>query len=180
MISPQYTPFSGSEARLVLGMPRHCYNRAVSVGELQKSVHFDGRISLSTSMHSLVDVVRYDVLFGKGWGNPLPSDHVEQCDEWLDALCDLQEGFAGFERLIAFRDHDAIMLHLLPEDVSTICQNVATTYSTGLTILFDVVSSWSYCSRALSEMLASDRCKLGEAGQRERQLVPRKHSMRYL
>lgn len=180
MISPQYTPFSGSEVRLVLGMPRHCYKRAVRIGELQKSVHFEYRISVSTSMHSLVDVVRYDVLFGKGWGNHLPGDHVEQCDGWLDALCDLQEGFAGFEQLIADRDYDAIMFLLLPEDGSTICQNVATTWSTGLTILFDVVSSWSYCSRSLSEMLASDRCKLGEAELRELRLVPRKHSMRYL
>lgn len=179
MISPQYTPFSGNEARRVLGMPRHCYNRAVSVGELQQSVHFDGRISVSTSMHSLVDVVRYDVLFGKGWGNHLPSDHAEQCDEWLDALCDLQEGFAGFEHLIADRDHDAIMFHLLAEDVSLVCLNVSTTWSTGLTILFDVVSSWCHCSRALSEMLISDRCKLGEADRRRQRLAPRKHPIRH-
>ena len=177
MISPQYTPFAGNEARRVLRMPRYGYIRAMREGELQQSVHFDGRISMSTSMHSLVDIVRYDVLFGGGWGTDLPTNHVQQCDEWLDALCDLQEECAGFEQLIAVGDHEAIMLHLLPEDVSMACLGAPTTWSAGLAILFDVVSSWCYCSRALSKILVSDRCRPGEGDPLGRRHVPKKHSI---
>lgn len=163
MILPQYTPFSAEEVRFVLGMPRGSYARAVSAGELQRSVHFDERISVSTSMHSLVDIVRFDVLHEKQWGAPPLVDFFVRCDEWLDALCDLHEELADIEELIAGGNDTAIMRHLLPEGRQLTFSPELTTWSADLTILFDAVSSWSYCYRALSDVLIAEGCARGGA-----------------
>ena len=172
MISPQYTPFSEDEARCTLGMPRGGYTQAINAGELQRSVHFDSRISLSTSMHSLVDIVRYDVLVRKGWGNLLAVEISGQCDDWLDALCDLHEERANTVPLIVDGDHAEIMVHLLPEYTSMVPSCASTTWPAALVLLFDVVKSWCYCYRTLSEMLVADGLGFGVADRGRQQYEP--------
>lgn len=161
MISPQYTPFSEDEVRGALGMMRPVYTRAVGAGKLERSVHFNCRVSKFTGMHSLVDVVRYDVLFRQGWGNHGAIKYAEHCDHWLDELCNVNEEEADFEQLAIEGNQGEILLRLLPESDANVLSGTAAIWSEELAFLIDVVSSWCQCYRLLKEILASDRSMAG-------------------
>jgi hypothetical protein len=156
MISPQYTPFTGSEVRKALRIPPLIYADAVRSGRLQRSVHFDDRVSDATALHSLVDVVRFDLFFPSTKGNPGPGEFERVCENYLDDLCSLFGDDREVERLTTegtsfdlIRYFDPIVGELAGRENTGVWADEAT-------ILFDVVESWCQCYRALTVILRAD------------------------
>jgi hypothetical protein len=156
MISPQYTPFSESEIRRVLRMTRSVYAEAVKNGALQRSVHFDCRVSDATSLHSLVDVVRYGVLFGTASGTSKMVSYEEQFDWWLDGLCTLDEESEELAILAAEGQVSKIMELLSPDTAADTDFEMSAAWTDEQTVFFNVVDSWCRYYRALLNMLVND------------------------
>lgn len=159
MISPAYTPFTEYEVRHVLGLPRHAYIGAVLTGALTRSVHFDCRISPTTASHSLVDVVRFDAVFLNAPERTQTLEFAEQCDWWLDQLCDLDQSCEARWWIATMRDAEDVMRLLLPEMTERLSFDTTAAWHEELIVLYLVADSWCRCYRALYDMLVADEIK---------------------
>lgn len=160
VISPPYTPFAEHEVRYALGLSRRAYNEAVRTGALARSVHFDCRVSPTTALHSLVDVVRFDAMFGNVVERNETPEFAEQCDSWLDVLCRLDEDCERLGRIAILGGVQEIMRLVLPEGTAPVNWSVPAMWHEELIVLSRIVASWCRCYRALHEMLVADmiRC----------------------
>lgn len=157
MISPPYTPFAEHEVRHALGLSRRVYLRAVRSGALARSVHFDCRVSPVTALHSLVDVVRFDVLFRAAPEQAQSLGFATRCDSWLEDLCDAHEDCEALGRTANFGDKREVMALILPECSAPLNYDPSDMWGEEIAVLSLVVDSWCRCYCALHEMLvASD------------------------
>ena len=159
MISPAYTPFSEQEVRYTLGLSRRAYLGAVSMGTLARSVHFDCRYSPTTALHSLVDVVRFDVIFGTASDQAVTAGFAKQFDEWLEELCSLDEDCDDLGATAIAGDTKAIMRLVLPEDAVPSAHDSPANWHVELIILSRVIDSWCRCYRALHDLLVADEIR---------------------
>ena len=156
-MSPVYTPFTGPEVCCALRVRSEEYLTAAAIGAIQTSVHFDGRVSKSTALHSLVDVVRFDVVFLKYTLTRLPADLEHLLEIWLDGLCELyEEDEAAALQLILEADHRNLIARLEPGAFGTAPHRPEATWDTAPTLLFDIVESWCRCFRACLDILTDD------------------------
>ncbi len=146
MMSPVYTPFTGAEVCRALRLRSEEYLSATYVGAIQSSVHYDSRVSRSTALHSLVDVVRFDVVFLKYTMASFPPDLEALCDMWLDGLCELcEENDPADLRLICEAHHRGLMARLEPDIFGRAENQPEAPWNTASTMLFDIVESWCRC-----------------------------------
>lgn len=157
MISPQCTPFTGNEARFALGISPRVYDEALRSGTLQRSVHFDSRVSDVTALHSLVDVVRFDLLFHNPRRFIDPTEFEKECDLRLDDICSLYEFDCEVVRLSALGRTYDLMRCVDPILAEHVHEDRTIVWNGELTVLFDVVGSWCRCYRALVMMLNADK-----------------------
>lgn len=159
MISPPYTPFAEHEVRHALGLTRQAYVQAVRSGALARSVHFDCRVSPTTALHSLVDVVRFDAIRGNAPERIPRTGFAKQCDLWLDELCGMDD-WEELGRIAITGDVRKLMRLVLPADTAPVNYASPANWHKELTVLAVVVNSWCRCYRALHEMLVADdvRC----------------------
>jgi hypothetical protein len=157
MMSPVYTPFTGAEVCQALHVRSEEYLTAVFLGAIQSTVHFDGRVSQSTALHSLVDVVRFDVVFLKHAMVRLPPDLEELCEMWLDGLCQLCEddGEVTFQQIFE-ADHRDLIARLEPDIFGKALTWANASWDTPSTLLFDIVESWCRCFRDCLDVLIDD------------------------
>lgn len=156
MLSPQYTPFSEVEIRRVLRISRSVYVEAVSSGALQRSVHFDGRVSDATSLHSLVDVVRFGMMIRSTSKTSKMTGYEELVDWWLDDLCTLDEENEELAILAADGQVTKIVQLLTLGTATGTNSEMSVAWTDERTVLFDVVDSWCRNYRSLLKMLVDD------------------------
>jgi hypothetical protein len=153
MFSPIYTPFSREEVRSVLGLSRVGYDRAIYQGKLERSVHFDGRVSFSTSLHSLVDVVSFDVQCSEARRIFSQDEWIELSDYYLSEMCTLDEQCEGFN-LAALTGNEAQVLAMLTNGHTSVAS-----YPTGaaeLRVSATFAASWCRYYRALNRLVLED------------------------
>lgn len=156
MISPPYTPFAEHEVRHALGLSPGAYFEAVRTGALARSIHFDCRIGPTTALHSLVDVVRFDAMYANATERTHNPEFVEQCDWWLDALCNLDEDDEEFGQIAHSGDLQRAMRLVLPEGVTPMSFDGPADWHEELLVVARVINSWCRCYRALYEMLVAN------------------------
>ena len=161
MISPPYTPFAEHEVRYALGLTKDEYIEAVRTGVLSRSVHFECRVSPTTALHNLVDVVRFDVISGRSLEQAQQPGFTEQCDHWLDELCCLDEDREVLGRAALIGDVQEVMRLVLPGDTAPLNYEAPKTWQGELVVLAIVIVSWCRCYRALNEMLIADDLRHG-------------------
>lgn len=161
MISPPYTPFTEHEVCSVLELARSAYSEAVRTGALTRSVHFDCRVSSTTALHSLVDVVRYDSIFRNAATRTHAPGFAEQCDWWLDELCGAHDDCAGFWKIAMTGDVKQVMNVILPESTARARYGTPSIWHEELFVMSHVIASWGRCYRALHKMLVADEIRCG-------------------
>lgn len=159
MISPPYTPFAEQEVRYALGLTRGEYIVALRSGILGRSVHFENRVSPTTALHNLIDVVRFDVLSKSAPERAQLPEFVEQCDRWLDELCCLDEDCESLSQTTLAGDTQEVIRLVLPQGAAPNDAEAPTTWHGELIVLTLVVASWCRCYRALNDMLVADECR---------------------
>jgi len=97
LISPVYTPLSPREVKRILGISNAGYQCALSSGILKKSLQYEARFSNETNMHSVVDLVFFDIFIYLGWPNFEIAQLVPDITHIVDNLCCFHEEISGVE-----------------------------------------------------------------------------------
>lgn len=156
MISPQYTPFAAFEVRQALGLTHQAYEDAISTGKLNRSVHFDCRVSSATSLHSLLDVVEFEVssrAARMGFEKVIIDEWLQYC---LDTISYFEETLPEKYEVVRSDEFAKLFRKFLGADSGEYILRMDSEAGDVLITIHDVVDVWLYLYQRLKNFLLID------------------------
>ncbi|WP_264773253.1 hypothetical protein [Defluviimonas salinarum] len=156
MIDPAYTPFSGHEAQLALSITHGVYVQAIRRGDLVRSVHFEARVSQATAMHSMVDIVAFDVLLKMGWPSHEACCLRNELELILDELCSDYERDRHVKTTIHRGDPHLLFSLVFKNSGARLGKNMTLVSQRRKNLQRLSVDSWCRCWTRLALLLVED------------------------